>query len=143
MSKAIELVEEILDRLNFVLDDKGDMAHVMNGIGLIAVDGRKKLNRLKPRALTPNQKVQFDRFYTLYPRRQGKAMALKAWEKLSEEDRLQAIVGLKAQMPYFSEDVKYIPFPASWLNQRRFDDEIEEDPRRKKPKWDGVSVPRN
>lgn len=72
----------------------------------------------------------FAKFWQAYPRRVGKANALKAWGKLSPDDDLtEKIVGAverqKRTDQWQRDEGRYIPHPATWLNQRRWEDEIE------------------
>jgi hypothetical protein len=66
-------------------------------------------------------KVPFVNFYEHYPRKQSKGRAEKAWNKLNDPDRQAAIAGLREFV--FSDDKKFIPLPASWLNDKRWLDE--------------------
>ena len=71
----------------------------------------------------------FDAFYAMYPRHENKSAALKAWKKLKPNAELQAIMA-KALMeqkksPQWKKDGgQYIPYPSTWLNQRRWEDEV-------------------
>jgi hypothetical protein len=67
----------------------------------------------------------FDLFYSKYPRRVAKPRALKAWLSLKPNDELvQVILGsLEKQIPLW-KDPQFIPHPATWLNQRRWEDEL-------------------
>lgn len=64
----------------------------------------------------------FDLFWSAYPRREGKGRAEKAWTKairlVSPERIVEAVRGAK-----WSDDKQFIPLPASWLNDRRWEDE--------------------
>lgn len=71
----------------------------------------------------------FDRFWKLYPNKKGKANAEKAWAKLKVGEELFNLIasGLAAQVA--SQDWKkdggaFIPHPATWLNGRRWEDEV-------------------
>ncbi|WP_454864555.1 YdaU family protein [Pseudomonas rhizophila] len=71
----------------------------------------------------------FPKFWALYPRKQDKAKALKAWAKLKVNDDLFALIasGLAAQSvsaDWIKEDGKYIPMPTTWLNGKRWEDEV-------------------
>lgn len=63
----------------------------------------------------------FDDWYRGYPRKVKRLEAESAWRKLPIEDRVAALFGLTT-FP-FSDDPKYIPLPASWLNGKRWTDE--------------------
>lgn len=71
----------------------------------------------------------FPKFWALYPRKQDKAKALKAWAKLKVTDELFSLItkGLSAQVvsaDWVKEGGKYIPMPTTWLNGKRWEDEI-------------------
>jgi hypothetical protein len=68
----------------------------------------------------------------VYPRKSGKRAALKAWKKPGRPptDRLIAAVQAQAESADWRRDGgQYVPNPATWLNQGRWDDE----PRRPSP----------
>jgi hypothetical protein len=63
-------------------------------------------------------------FWSLYPRKQAKKDAEKAWESLKcEPIAAQIVAGLKRQLHTFT-DPKYIPLPASWLRSGRWEDQL-------------------
>lgn len=69
----------------------------------------------------------FDEFWTVYPRRVGKADAIKAWKKLKPDrlllDTMIAAINKQQKTEQWQTE-KFIPYPASWLNGRRWEDEI-------------------
>lgn len=72
--------------------------------------------------------VLFDRFWDAYPRKEAKAKARKAWEKLAPDRALCQKMAKALNMQKLSEQWqrdhgRYIPLPASWLNGRRWEDE--------------------
>lgn len=72
--------------------------------------------------------VSFDAFWKEYPKKEGKTVALKAWGKIENiESILPAIMaGLsKWKESKQWEDRRYVPLPATWLHQRRWEDELE------------------
>lgn len=71
----------------------------------------------------------FDAFYAMYPRHENKSAALKAWNKLKPNAELQEIMAkalmAQKQSPQWNKDGgQYIPYPSTWLNQRRWEDEV-------------------
>ena len=69
----------------------------------------------------------FDRFWAAYPRQVCKEKASRAFEKLhpGEADLQQMREGLERQRHAYhsgKENWKFIPHPATWLNQRRWED---------------------
>jgi hypothetical protein len=72
--------------------------------------------------------VNFDDFWVLYPKRVAKGAAIKAWAKLNQAERIEAIEALPNHLKYWKfkgTDKEFIPFPATWLNQMRYLDELE------------------
>jgi hypothetical protein len=67
----------------------------------------------------------FATFWTAYPRKTGKAVALKAWQKLRPPiDRvLAALEWQRASPDWLKDGGQFIPHPATWLNGGRWDDE--------------------
>ena len=78
----------------------------------------------------------FDIFWDAYPRKVGKFKALKSWERLKPSYTLTDMIMTalefhKKQEGWNKEGGKFIPHPATWLNQRRWEDEIKLDPQQK------------
>lgn len=70
----------------------------------------------------------FDEFWTAYPRKVGKDAAHKAFEKRKPDraavDRMLAAIAQQKQSPQWTKDNgEFIPHPATWLNQGRWQDE--------------------
>lgn len=73
--------------------------------------------------------ILFDRFWVAYPKKVGKEKALRAFQKIHPtEDLLYQMIEAIAQQckvyKWGKENWKYIPHPATWLNQKRWEDEI-------------------
>ncbi|QAY93670.1 phage replication protein [Pseudomonas sp. ACM7] len=71
----------------------------------------------------------FPKFWKLYPNKKGKANAEKAWKKLKVTDELFALIasGLAKQVvcaDWTKDAGKYIPHPTTWLNGKRWEDEV-------------------
>ena len=69
----------------------------------------------------------FDQFWKSYPKKVGKGAAFKAWRKHKCEsisNRVTESIGPhKTCDMWTKEDGRYIPNPATFLNQRRWEDE--------------------
>ena len=63
---------------------------------------------------------RFEEFYKGYPRKGARANAEKSWKRLSDRERKLALAGLSTFD--FPAEQKYTPLPATWLNQRRWED---------------------
>lgn len=82
-----------------------------------------------------------DAFWKAYPEKKGKGAALKAWAKMTTAERAACLPAINAQIAanhFRGVDGKdYIPHPATWLNQRRWEDEIKttDQPRPRATGW--------
>lgn len=68
--------------------------------------------------------AEFEAFWLGYPRKLNcsKLMAFRAWNKLDDDEQAQAVAALPAfQRMMRGKDEQYIPHPATWLNQKRFE----------------------
>ena len=77
----------------------------------------------------------FDEFWSLYPRKIAKATARKAWAKLSAEQQLMAAKAIDTHCQYWSAketELEFIPHPATWLHQERWEDELVIEPKKTK-----------
>lgn len=68
----------------------------------------------------------FDAFWSAYPKKVGKQSARKAFEKAKVplETLLTAIERQKCSSQWSRDGGRYIPNPATWLNQGRWEDEL-------------------
>jgi DNA-binding transcriptional ArsR family regulator len=70
----------------------------------------------------------FDTFWRLYPRHTGKEAARKSWirQDLNRKGDLviAALTDQKRAGMFRTEEPRFIPHPATWLNQARWEDEI-------------------
>ena len=77
--------------------------------------------------ISPQGGSAFDRFWSEYPKKVGKIAARKAFERASKvaalETLLTAIRRQKCGSQWSRENGRYIPNPATWLNQGRWEDE--------------------
>ena len=72
--------------------------------------------------------LSFDNFWDKYPRKVAKMVAQKSWARLKKEEKIAAIKNLDAHLAYWKAketEKEFIPHPATWLNQGRWEDEIE------------------
>lgn len=71
----------------------------------------------------------FDQFWARYPKRTAKAVAIKSWNKLKLDEPLfiaimTALDNHKKNPDWGKENGKFIPHASTWLNQRRWEDEV-------------------
>lgn len=76
----------------------------------------------------PEYTEAFERFWSDYPRREGKGAAFASWKKLSAADHdailLDAPKRAADHEPWIREGGKFVPHPTTYLNQRRWEDDI-------------------
>lgn len=71
----------------------------------------------------------FDQFWQAYPKKTAKQQAFKAFEKLKPDKALlttilSSLERHKQSVQWTKDGGQYIPYPATWLNGRRWEDEI-------------------
>lgn len=69
----------------------------------------------------------FADFWAAYPRRVARLAAQRAWDRLTNAERAAALAALPAHANYWraaGRDAERIPHAASWLNGRRWEDEL-------------------
>lgn len=105
-----------------IKDSKKDHGRTMGGPW---EDTNKKVKKVEKEYLHS----QFDKLYQLYPRKQGKQAALKAWLKNPELsnglfDTVISALQKQKETIWKDKERQFIPHPASWLNGKRWEDEI-------------------
>jgi len=84
--------------------------------------------------------AEFLEYWAVYPKKVGKGDAYRKWQTLvkSEKKKEQIIASVqqhKGTTRWKEEDGKYIPNPATFLHQKRFDDEITTPEQKIEPKF--------
>ena len=93
--------------------------------------------------------IQFNSIYDVYPRKVGRAVAIKAihkaLKKIGYDELLKKTQDFAESVE--GKDMNYIPHPATWFNQERYNDPIEhqvpEERGRSSPDNFGQPRPRN
>jgi hypothetical protein len=70
----------------------------------------------------------FERFWSVYPKKRNKGDALKAWRALKPSEELvtailAAVERARESAQWRKDEGQFIPYPASWLRARGFEDE--------------------
>jgi hypothetical protein len=73
----------------------------------------------------------FDQFWSAYPKKRAKQAGVRVWLKLNPSPELiqtilTALDKHKKSEDWKKENGKFIPYPATWLNEGRWEDEIPE-----------------
>jgi len=69
----------------------------------------------------------FDEFWAAYPRKTGKGAAEASWSKVPKSAHpaiMEAIQKQRNGADWQQDGGRFIPHPATWLNQRRWEDEV-------------------
>lgn len=68
----------------------------------------------------------FADFWLLYPRKVKRKDTERMWGRLSDKQRLEAVVGLVPWRAYWlkKEELEYVPHPSTWLHGERWTDEL-------------------
>jgi hypothetical protein len=87
----------------------------------------EKPTRVKPTRVDAERVRWFEEFYLLYPRHEAKAAATKVFMRVIQKQEVfdTMMSSLKLQLPsLLAKEAQYRPLPATWLNQRRWEDEL-------------------
>lgn len=70
----------------------------------------------------------FERFWAVYPKKVGKEAARRAFAKVRvpTESLIAAVEAQKRSLQWGKENGRFIPNPATWLNQGRWEDDVTE-----------------
>ena len=117
-------------------DKKGvtDMSHKTCDESVTREEKRREENKdqkqdQKPLSPDKPDDGMFSKFWSVYPNKKAKGSAEKAWIKIKPDQPLferiiQAVMKQRASEDWVKDGGKFIPHPASWLNAKRWDDEI-------------------
>jgi hypothetical protein len=77
-----------------------------------------------------NAESSFEVFWSVYPRRVAKQAAFLVWKKLAPTPELVAIIVAAVERQrrtiWRSTESQFIPHASTWLNGRRWEDEIDD-----------------
>ena len=88
-----------------------------------------KLSKVKlSKVLSKEDEENFEKFWTEYPKKIAKKEAKKAFVKVCPIDETSLMTGLakwKKSEQWTKDKGRFIPHPTTWLNQERWNDEVE------------------
>ncbi|HBP0312675.1 TPA: hypothetical protein ACXKAZ_006853, partial [Pseudomonas aeruginosa] len=117
--------------LNHQRTTKEPKEHVQTGeTGSDDVGDRKGKTESGKRPAKPNPLDGFEEFYQAYPKHKDRAKAEKAWRKIDPALHPVIMAALPKhcrQRDWLKDNGQFVPLPASWLNGRRWEDEIAPD----------------
>lgn len=93
-----------------------------------SVTSNQEEEKKKQKLCADAQSDAFVKFWSAYPRKVAKPHALKSWIKLKlgRDDLPQILAGVaraRRSDQWLRDDGQFVPHPASWLNDRRWEDE--------------------
>ena len=95
-------------------------------------DKQKQMQKqnIPPRAPNGAEPVGFADFWSIYPRKESKPNAIKAWARLNPSGDTQAqilkdVSKRKTSEAWVKDNGQYIPHPGTYLNQKRWEDLFE------------------
>lgn len=101
-----------------------DTSHQSRDKSVTREEKRREENKATP--IVPTE--AFAAFWSSYPKKTGKGAAEKAWLKVNPDlitltAITQALESAKSSIEWRRDAGKYIPNPATWLNQKRWEDQ--------------------
>lgn len=98
------------------------------GVNCYQIEKKEKNQKKEKRTNTITPLYGFDSFWKEYPKKVSKQEAVKAFNKLEPDTTLldtilEALRTQKRSSDWTRDNGQYIPHPATWLNQRRWEDE--------------------
>jgi len=125
-------------RPDFLVNAKGGVVNVSNGTisdnnnhnNQTEIPQRKRKGKGKEKKL--NTYALFEAFWKSYPKKKSKGQAEKAFIKLSPDDKLLSVMlatieKAKKSTNWVKDGGQYIPYPATWLNAKGWEDEYLEE----------------
>jgi hypothetical protein len=76
------------------------------------------------------EKNEFDEFWSSYPKKKNKGTAEKAWKKIKPTNgtialMMKGLESAKSSSDWQKDNGQFIPYPATWLNAKGWEDEYE------------------
>lgn len=117
---------------NMANDSKNGKAIVANGKNGYTETKAKANTETNPNIhtpLTPQKGGAFEKFWAVYPKKVGKQAAYRTWSRLKPNAELtqtilKAVEYQRSTDQWQKENGRFIPNPATWLNQGRWEDEV-------------------
>lgn len=72
--------------------------------------------------------MSFQDFWTKYPRKVSKRVAEASWKRMTPQEQSDALEAIDQHIKYWKikdTATDFIPHPATWLNQGRWEDELD------------------
>jgi len=128
-NKLSELPSEVKVWVNELRKDTDGIPEVYErGTSTDKGKERKGIERKGTKGIGEVYEKSFEDFWKAYPEKKGKGKAYESWKKISSKDKELCLLAIKNQVENFHfrnrSGVDFIPHPTTWLNQRRWEDEV-------------------
>jgi len=105
--------------------------HDASGLLAQCLPREEKRERREEKSKSKNESSRFAEFWSCYPRKKNKGTAEKAWNRNSLGNGyfdaiMKGLESAKASDDWTKDDGKWIPYPATWLNAKGWEDEHEQ-----------------
>jgi len=115
-------LKPLIDK-GFFLSASGVLADCLQGARPETETEREERERQKQLAL--DVKLGFVEFWKCYPKKIAKPNAEKAWMKIAPDvDLTKRIIRAVSEQKLLEREEQFIPHPATWLNARRWEDDL-------------------
>ena len=123
--KLIQSNKKYEDSIGIVSGQNPKMSVLIEEKRIEEIRLEENITDKKKPLLTKVLDTYFEDFWYFYPKKVGKDAAIKAWNKVKPDILLvsDALKWQKESKQWQAEDGKYIPNPATYLNQGRWQDE--------------------
>ncbi len=112
----IEKIGKISSSANFILVEQ---MHPNSPVGSLIVKEDRSSTPIKP--AQKDNRIPFDAFWAVYPRRVGKKPTQPLWDHLKPQEQEAVLQDCRTRQ--WSSDKNFIPHPQTYLRQRRWEDE--------------------
>ena len=136
-TKANAVEHNINVDIDVNVDDKNNNTPLppsTEGDGGVWTDPLRNPSKKEPAKKKQSEVMEerFERFWSVYPKKVGKGDARKSFLKIAPSDALlgemlAAIAAASASFQWKKDKGRFIPNPATWLNQQRWEDELRPD----------------
>lgn len=90
---------------------------------------KKKIKKEKEKKSADADDAAFNQFWELYPRKVGKGEARRKFAKVIKQVNLEVILAAvkrqRESRQWSKDNGQFVPYPATWLNQERWEDEVD------------------
>ena len=123
-TKEVEAgLKPLIDK-GFFLSASGVLADCLQDA--IPETEREREERERQKQLALDVKLGFVEFWKCYPKKIAKPNAEKAWMKIAPDvDLTKRIIHAISAQKLIEREEQFIPYPASWLNARRWEDGLD------------------